>query len=70
MAATTSERVRIHRENLRAAGLRPIQIWVPDVRQPGFADECARQSRMVHQSIDENDLLDFIEQVTDLGHSQ
>jgi hypothetical protein len=25
---------------------------------------------MVHQSIDENDLLDFIEQVTDLGHSQ
>lgn len=70
MAATTSERVRIHRENLRAAGLRPIQIWVPDVRQPGFADECTRQSRMVHQSIDENDLLDFIEQATDLGHSQ
>ena len=70
MAATTSERVRIHRENLRAAGLRPIQIWVPDVRRPGFADECARHSRMVHQSIDENDLLDFIEQATDLGHSQ
>ncbi|MDF0499219.1 antitoxin MazE family protein [Burkholderia cenocepacia] len=70
MAATTSERVRIHRENLRAAGLRPIQIWVPDVRQPGFADECARQSRIVHQNIDENDLLDFIEQATDLGHSQ
>ncbi|HHT8829309.1 TPA: antitoxin MazE family protein [Burkholderia cenocepacia] len=70
MAATTSERVRIHRENLRAAGLRPIQIWVPDVRRPGFSDECARQSRMVHQSIDENDLLDFIEQATDLGHSQ
>ncbi|MDF3081925.1 antitoxin MazE family protein [Burkholderia sola] len=70
MAATTSERVRIHRENLRAAGLRPIQIWVPDVRQPGFADECARQSRKVRQSIDESDLLDFIEQATDLGHSQ
>ncbi|PXX39413.1 MULTISPECIES: antitoxin MazE family protein [unclassified Burkholderia] len=70
MATTTSERVRIYRENLRAAGLRPIQIWVPDVRRPGFADECARQSRVIHQSIDEGDLLDFIEQATDLSHPQ
>jgi hypothetical protein len=32
---------------LRAAGLRPVQIWVPDTRRPGFAEECRRQSLAV-----------------------
>jgi hypothetical protein len=27
--------------------LRPVQIWVPDTRRPGFAEECARQSGLV-----------------------
>ncbi|UUL82195.1 antitoxin MazE family protein [Sphingomonas qomolangmaensis] len=35
------------RDALRAAGLRPIQIWVPDTRRPGFAEECQRQARVV-----------------------
>ena len=36
---TVAERVQKHRASLRAQGLRPVQIWVPDVRAPGFADE-------------------------------
>lgn len=32
------------RTSLRAAGLRPVRIWVPDTTRPGFADECHRQS--------------------------
>lgn len=32
------------------AGLRPVQIWVPDTRQPNFAAECKRQSKLVSQS--------------------
>jgi hypothetical protein len=47
MAATVTQRVRKRREALRAAGLRPVQIWVPDTRRPGFAEECRRQSLMV-----------------------
>ena len=39
-------RVQKHREALRMAGLRPVQIWVPDTRRPDFADECRRQSRL------------------------
>ena len=35
------------RDKLRAAGLRPIQIWVPDTRAPGFAEECRRQMQNV-----------------------
>ena len=38
------------RNKLRAAGLRPIQIWVPDTRAPGFAAECARQCRVLREA--------------------
>lgn len=44
MTASVKERVRRRREQMRAAGLRPVQIWVPDTRRPGFAAECRRQS--------------------------
>jgi hypothetical protein len=47
MATPVSKRVQKRRESLRAAGLRPLQIWVPDTRQPGFAEECRRQSLLV-----------------------
>jgi hypothetical protein len=47
MATPTSQRVRKRRDAMRAAGLRPIQIWVPDTRRPGFAAECRRQSGLV-----------------------
>lgn len=66
MAANVSERVNTYRQNLRNAGLRPIQIWVPDTRRPGFADECVRQSQSVRDSQGEADMLDFIESASDL----
>ncbi|RWI99554.1 antitoxin MazE family protein [Mesorhizobium sp.] len=47
MPTPVTQRVQKRREALRAAGLRPVQIWVPDTRRPGFADECRRQSRAV-----------------------
>lgn len=47
MPASVSRRVQKHRDALRASGLRPIQIWVPDTRQPGFPEECRRQSQIV-----------------------
>ena len=36
------ERVRRHRERLRAQGLRPVQLWVPDLRDPARADQLRR----------------------------
>jgi hypothetical protein len=44
------EKVRRHRDRLRAQGLRPVQIWVPDTRAPGFAEEARRQSAAVATS--------------------
>lgn len=45
-----TKRVQRRREKLRAAGLRPVQIWVPDTRAAGFAEECARQARLIREA--------------------
>ena len=54
MPTPLAGRVKKHRDTLRAAGMRPVQIWVPDTRQPGFAAECARQTALL-ASADRND---------------
>lgn len=48
--ASSRNKVRAHRKRLRAQGLRPIQIWVPDTRAPGFAAEARRQCRRIAES--------------------
>ncbi len=47
MPTPVSQREGKRRQALRAAGLRPVEIWVPDTRQPGFAEECRRQALAV-----------------------
>jgi len=66
MAASVSERVGRYRTNLREAGLRPVQIWVPDTRKPGFAEECRRQSSLLKEDPLEQDVLDWIEQAANM----
>jgi hypothetical protein len=62
MAPSTAARVRKRRDALRRAGLRPVQIWVPDTRRPGFAEECRRQSRLVAAAdLADADLLGFMD---------
>ena len=39
-----------HRDRLRAQGLRPIQIWVPDVNSENFRKEAHRQSLLAAKS--------------------
>ena len=62
MGSSVSERVNKYRAGLRAAGMRPIQIWVPDIRAEGFAEECRRQSSLAaehdHRDIATLELLD------------
>ena len=48
--AHVNSRVQKHRDTLRMAGLRPVQIWVPDTRRQGFAEECRRQSLLAAQA--------------------
>jgi hypothetical protein len=67
MNRLSRDRVRLHRERLRRKGLRPIQIWVPDVRSPAFAAEAHRQSLAVAKSDHALSDQDFIEAVSDAG---
>jgi len=60
----TREKVRAHRERLRQQGLRPIQIWVPDVRSAAFRAEAHRQSASVAQSRFEMEDQAFIDAVS------
>lgn len=48
--STSRDKVRLHRARLREQGLRPVQIWVPDVRTKSFAQAAHQQSRAVARS--------------------
>jgi len=63
-AAPSRDKVRAHRERLRRQGLRPIQIWVPDVRSPAFKAKAHRQSLAVAKSRHARTDQDFIEAVS------
>jgi len=58
------DRVAEHRKRLRAQGLRPIQIWVPDVRSSAFTQEASRQSSLVAQDSSHTDDQDFVESIS------
>jgi hypothetical protein len=57
-------KVRRHRERLREQGLRPIQIWVPDVRASSFKSEAHRQSLAVAASAHAREDEAFIDAVS------
>lgn len=62
MAVSMKARVQKRRDALRAAGLRPLQIWVPDTRRPGFAEECRRQGMVVAAAdAADEDLMGFLD---------
>jgi hypothetical protein len=61
------DKVRAHRERLRQRGLRPIQIWVPDVRSAAFKAEAHRQSLAVASSAHATEDQDFIDAISDLA---
>lgn len=48
--STSRDKVRAHRTRLREQGLRPVQIWVADVRSTAFARAAHRQSLAVARS--------------------
>lgn len=63
-AMVVRKRVSAYRARLRAQGLRPVQIWVPDVRSPEFVTEAHRQSERVAATDRTSDDLDFVEAIS------
>jgi len=62
---SSRDKVRNYRERMRARGLRPIQIWVPDTRTANFAKEAHRQSLAVAKGAGEREDQAFIDAITD-----
>jgi hypothetical protein len=61
-----NEKARNRRKALRGMGLRPLQIWVPDTRLPGFAAECRRQSiAMAQADASDIELVGFLDAALD-----
>jgi hypothetical protein len=53
-----AKRVRKHREKMKAAGLKPVTIWVPDVNTPEFKARVAREIKLINASADEKAILE------------
>ena len=63
--STSRDKVRAHRERLRRRGLRPIQIWVPDVSSRAFVLEARRQARRVAASPFETQEQAFVDSISE-----
>ena len=62
---SSREKVDAHRRRLRQQGLRPVQIWVPDVRSKAFVREARRQSRLAAQSAQEPEDQAFVDAISE-----
>jgi len=65
MRTAVTERVRKHRKQLRADGMKPIQIWIPDTRSESFRQKCKRESLSLTSDPRETEILDWIAEVAD-----
>lgn len=61
---STRDRVRQHRERLRQQGLRPVQVWVPDVRAPDFVAAAHQQSLAIARNEHEADDQAFVDAIS------
>ena len=61
---TSREKVRAHRARMRAQGLRPVTLWLPDTRTPEFAAEAHRASLAIANSPTEEEDQAFIDSVS------
>ena len=61
---SSRDKVRSHRARLRAQGLRPVQVWVPDVRARTFIAAARKQSRAIAKSDHDRADQEFIDEVS------
>ncbi len=61
--ADSAKRVQKHRDKMKAAGLKPVTIWVPDVNAPGYAQEVADAIAIINASADEKVILEELSNI-------
>lgn len=68
MPSIQESKVTRHRERMRAAGLRPVQFWVPDTRSPEFAAQVRQQCQSLKGDSAETEVLRFTEEAASPIH--
>jgi hypothetical protein len=58
MAGNSTKRVQKYRDKMKAAGLKRVTIWVPDVNAPGYAEKVEEAIAIVNASADEKVILE------------
>ncbi len=63
--AQMRKKVRSHRARLKEKGLRPVQVWLPDVRTASFRAAARKQARAIAASTGEADDIAFVEAISE-----
>ncbi|HVV92055.1 MAG TPA: antitoxin MazE family protein [Hyphomicrobiales bacterium] len=63
--SSSAQRMRQRRARLRAAGYRPIQFWVPDLRKPEVREALRREAAMLSTHPENAALDEWLDAVTD-----
>jgi hypothetical protein len=61
--ADSAKRVQKYREKMKAEGLKPVTIWVPDVNTPEFKERVAREIALINSSADEKVILEELSNI-------
>ncbi|TVS00530.1 MAG: DUF3018 family protein [Rhodospirillales bacterium] len=59
------DKVKAYRQRMRARGLRPIQIWVPDTRTAAFRAAAHAQSLAVAESPQADEDQAFVDAISE-----
>jgi hypothetical protein len=62
----TRVKVQEHRQRLRAQGLRPIQHWVPDLRDPKVKAQIRKEAALLAEHPENDEIDRWIEANADL----
>ena len=62
---TPQQRMASRRERLRAQGLRPVQHWVPDLRNPKVLAQIRREGAMLSRHPEDAAIDDWLDTVRD-----
>ena len=62
---TPQQRMASRRERLRAQGLRPVQHWVPDLRDPKVLAKIRREAAMLSKHPEDAAIDDWLDTVRD-----
>ncbi len=61
MNKTAPRKMQEYRDRLRVRGLRPLQIWVPDTRDPRVRSRVRRQARFLFRQPSDPEIERFLD---------